>query len=112
MSPERPNAVALAVGLPHAHDNGEIRPLIGGNLMIKRSVPLSLLVVLVIGLSQSTLHGASSSTDSASRPILSVASSARNVNVNILIQEAWDELPLGMNWADGSRHGQWRDRWN
>jgi hypothetical protein len=80
--------------------------------MIKRSVPLSLLVVLVIGLSQSTLHGASSSTDSASRPILSVASSARNVNVSILIQEAWDELPLGMNWADGSRHGQWRDRWN
>ena len=72
--------------------------------MIKRPTLLALVVVLVAALSsQASMLG---SVSSITHP------SAKNASVLILLRDGFASLRLGMNWRDGSRHGNWRDRWN
>jgi hypothetical protein len=75
--------------------------------MIKRPIQLALVAVLLYALlTQNRSLGSLS-------PNRSLSSSAlRSSKIIIMLQEDFAELPLGMNWLDGSAHGQWRDRWN
>src|SRR5207248_384431 len=82
-----------------------------GRLMFKRPVALSLLAVLLVALPHQAMRG--SVSPAAGRPATwgsQAMSSTKNVSVNVLLEDGFASLPLGMNWADGSRHGNWRDQ--
>ena len=77
--------------------------------MFKGPVALSLLAVLLVALPQ--MPG--SVSPAAGRPATwgsQAMPSTKNVSVNVLLEDGFASLPLGMNWADGSRHGNWRDQ--
>src|SRR3989442_11382610 len=80
--------------------------------MPKLSIRIAVLAVLVLALPDRTVLGSLPSANGRSAPAaLPAAQLVAHPNLNfILFSEGFALYPLGMNWADKSTHGRWRDR--
>jgi len=80
--------------------------------MFKRPVLLSLFAALLAALPHQAMLG-SMSPAAGPRPVKQASQATPRISTvssQILLKDGFASLPLGMGWWDGSRHGNWRDR--
>jgi hypothetical protein len=80
--------------------------------MFKRPVLLSLFAALLAALPHQAMLG-SMSPAAGPRPVKQASQATPRispVSSEILLKDGFALLPVGMGWWDGSKHGNWRDR--